>query len=106
MSRRELEALKTDSQNVVQTRLRPREHQFVMSQQESGTEEYSCMADLTELCDLRMRLDDAEVLAGEQQAKIAEMEDVLVRTRTELELENLKALLEQQRRYEKLIADE
>ena len=68
----------------------------MMSQQESGTEEYSCTADQTELCDLRKHLGDAEIFTGEQQTKIAEMEDVLVRTRTELELEKFKALHKQQ----------
>ena len=38
------------------------------------------MADQTELCDLRRCLGDTEVLMGEQQAKIAEVEDVLVQT--------------------------
>ena len=61
MSRRELEALKTDSQEVAQTRLR-QEYRWSM-----------------ELCDIRMRLGDADVLA--QRAKIAEAEDVLVRMR-------------------------
>ena len=55
---------------------------------------------------IRMRLGDADVLAGEQRAKIADMEDILVRTQTELELEKFKALHEQQQQYEKLLAKE
>ena len=72
MSRRDLKALKWNSESV-QTRLRPREHRLVMSQQETEAEEYSRLEDQTEERDLRICLREAETLAEEQQAKIAEL---------------------------------
>ena len=106
MSRRELKALKRNSERVVQTRLRPCEHRLVMSQQETEAEEYSHSEDRTDECDLRIRLREAETLAEEQQAKIAELEDALGRTQMGMELEKFKALHEQQRHYEKQIVEE
>ena len=69
MSRRELKALKPDSQRVIQTHLRSREHRVAMSQQEAGG---GFSEDQTEECDLRARLTKMENQAAVQQVRIAQ----------------------------------
>ncbi len=106
MIRQELKSLKSDSQGAIITRLRPCEHQKMISQQVSGDEEQDCSTGQTELCSLLMQLKDNEAIMGEQQATIAQLADTLRRTQTEMELKKFKALHKQQQCYEKQIQEE
>jgi len=106
MSRRELKALEQDWKGAVQSRLRPRGHQLMMSQHEEDSEEAEQLGGQMAIDDLQKRLQEAETLAKERQAEIAELTDVLERAKMEMELDKFKALHEQQQRYEQQIREE
>ncbi len=80
------EVFEVDSEGVRITRLLPREHRKMLSQQQvSGDEEQGCSTGQTELCSLCTWLKDNEAIMGEQQAAIAQLEDANLK-----ELENFK----------------